>query len=73
LKKSSEKIRNRTLKCLSLLKLKERYMKKELRELEAKIQALRLRMEYWDIFKEDDEVGTALAEVEEELDKFRWK
>ena len=48
-------------------------MKKELRELEAKIQALRLRMEYWDIFKEDDEVGIALAEVEEELDKFRWK
>jgi hypothetical protein len=48
-------------------------MKKELRELEAKILALRLRMEYWDIFKEDDEVGTALAEVEAELDKFRFK
>jgi uncharacterized membrane protein len=72
LKKSSEKIRNRTLKCLSLIK-KERDMKREMKELEAKIQALRLRMEYWEVFQEDDEIGTALAEVEEELDKFRFK
>jgi uncharacterized membrane protein len=72
LKKSSEKIRNRTLKCLSLIK-KERDMKREMKALEAKIQALRLRMEYWEVFQEDDEIGTALAEVEEELDKFRFK
>jgi hypothetical protein len=72
LKKSSEKIRNRTLKCLSLIK-KERDMKREMKALEAKIQALRLRMEYWEVFQEDDEIGIALAEVEEELDKFRFK
>jgi hypothetical protein len=72
LKKSSEKIRNRTLKCLSLIK-KERDMKREMKALEAKIQALRLRMEYWEVFQEDDEIGTALAEVDEELDKFRFK
>ena len=48
-------------------------MKKELRELEAKIKALRLKMEFWECFFQDDEVGQALAEVEEELDKFRWK
>ena len=44
-----------------------------MKALEAKIKALREKMEYWDIFQQDDEVGIALAEVEEELDKFRWK
>ena len=48
-------------------------MKREMKELEAKIKALREKMEYWDCFQQDDEVGQALAEVEEELDKFRWK
>ena len=48
-------------------------MKREMKALEAKIQALRLRMEYWEVFQEDDEIGTALAEVDEELDKFRFK
>lgn len=48
-------------------------MKRELKELEAKIKALRSIMEYWQCFFQDDEVGQALAEVEAELDKFRWK
>ena len=48
-------------------------MKREMKALEAKIKALREKMEYWDCFQQDDEVGRALAEVEEELDKFRWK
>jgi len=48
-------------------------MKKELRELEVKIQALRLRMEFWECFFPDDEIGQALAEVEAELEKFRFK
>ena len=48
-------------------------MKREMKELEAKIKALRAKMEQWECFFQDDEVGTALAEVEEELDKFRWK
>jgi hypothetical protein len=48
-------------------------MKREMKALEAKIKALREKMEYWDIFQQDDEVGQALAEVEEELDAFRWK
>jgi len=48
-------------------------MKREMKELEAKIRALREKMEYWDIFQQDDEVGTALAEVEAELDEFRFK
>ena len=48
-------------------------MKPELRELEAKIKALRSIMEKWECFFQDDEVGIALAEVEAELDKFRFK
>ena len=48
-------------------------MKRELKELEAKIKALRTIMEYWQCFFQDDEVGIALAEVEEELEKFRFK
>ena len=48
-------------------------MKREMKALEAKIKELRLKMEYWDCFQQDDEVGQALAEVEAELDKFRWK
>jgi hypothetical protein len=48
-------------------------MKREMKALEAKIKALREKMEYWDIFQQDDEVGTALAEVEAELDAFRFK
>ena len=48
-------------------------MKREMKELEAKIKELRLKMEYWNCFQQDDEVGQALAEVEAELDKFRWK
>jgi hypothetical protein len=48
-------------------------MKRELKELEAKIKRLRTIMEYWQCFFQDDEVGIALAEVEEELEKFRFK
>lgn len=48
-------------------------MKREMKALEAKIKALREKMEYWDCFFQDDEVGIALAEVEEELDRFRFK
>ena len=48
-------------------------MKPELRELEAKIKALRSIMEKWECFFQDDEVGIALAEVEAELAKFRFK
>ncbi len=44
-----------------------------MKALEAKIRALREKMEYWGIFQQDDEVGTALAEVEAELDEFRFK
>jgi hypothetical protein len=48
-------------------------MKREMKPLEEKIKALRSIMEYWECFFQDDEVGIALAEVESELDKFRWK
>jgi hypothetical protein len=48
-------------------------MKKELRELEAKLKALRDAMERYDVFQQDDEVGQALAEAEAELDKFRFR
>jgi phage shock protein A len=51
----------------------KRDMKREMKELEAKIKALRAKMEQWECFFQDDEVGIALAEVEEELDKFRFK
>ncbi len=45
----------------------------QLKPLEAKIKALREAMELFDIFQQDDEVGLALAEVEAELDKFKFK
>jgi len=48
-------------------------MKRELKALEAKVKALRQAMELFDIFQQDDEVGSALAEVEVELEKFRFK
>jgi hypothetical protein len=48
-------------------------MKKEIRELEARIKELRRLMEFFEIFQQDDEVGQALAEVEAELEKFRFK
>ena len=48
-------------------------MKREMKPLEEKIKALRAIMEQWECFFQDDEVGLALAEVEEELDKFRFK
>jgi len=48
-------------------------MKQELKALEAKVKALRQAMELFDIFQQDDEVGLALAEVEAELDKFKFK
>ena len=48
-------------------------MKPELKPLEAKVKALRQAMELFDIFQQDDEVGSALAEVEAELDKFKFK
>ena len=48
-------------------------MKRELKALEAKVKALRQAMELFDIFQQDDEVGLALAEVEAELEKFRFK
>lgn len=41
-----------------------------MKELEAKIKALRAVMEYWECFFQDDEVGIALAEVEAEFEKF---
>ena len=48
-------------------------MKREMKVLEAKIKELRRVMELFDIFQQDDEVGLALQEVEQELDKFRFK
>ena len=48
-------------------------MKRELKPLELKLKALRQAMELFDIFQQDDEVGSALAEVEAELEKFRFK
>jgi hypothetical protein len=48
-------------------------MKRELKALEAKVKALRQAMELFDIFQQDDEVGSALAEVEAELEKFKFK
>ena len=49
-------------------------MKREMKALEAKIKALREKIEFIDyLLAPDNEVGTALAEVEEELDKFRFK
>jgi hypothetical protein len=48
-------------------------MKAEMKALEAKVKALRQAMELFDIFQQDDEVGSALAEVEAELDKFKFK
>jgi hypothetical protein len=41
-----------------------------MRELEAKLKALRSKMEYWECFFQDDEVGIALAELEAEFEKF---
>ena len=58
---------------LALTDVKERHMKRELKELEAKLKALREAMERYDLFQQDDEVGLALAEVEAELDKFRFR
>ena len=59
---------------MSALKdVKREYMKKEIRELEARIKELRRLMEFFEIFQQDDEVGQALAEVEAELEKFRFK
>ena len=48
-------------------------MKPEMKPLEAKIKTLRNVMEWYQIFQQDDEVGLALAEVEAELDKFKFK
>ena len=48
-------------------------MKREMKVLEAKIKELRRVMELFDIFQQDDEVGLAHQEVEQELDKFRFK
>ena len=53
--------------------VKRKHMKRELKELEAKLKALREVMESWECFVQDDEVGQALAAVEAELEKFRWK
>ena len=47
-------------------------MKKELRELEARLKALRATMEEWQCFQPDDEVDQALKAVEAELETFRW-
>jgi hypothetical protein len=60
--------------AMSALKdVKREHMKKEIRELEARIKELRRLMEFFEIFQQDDEVGQALAEVEAELEKFRFK
>ncbi len=48
-------------------------MKREMKVLEAKIKELRRVMELFDLFQQDDQVGEALQEVEQELDKFRFK
>ena len=48
-------------------------MKREMKVLEAKVRELRRVMELFDLFQQDDEVGLALQEVEQELDKFRFK
>jgi hypothetical protein len=57
---------------LALADVKES-MKKELKELEAKLKALREAMERYDVFQQGDEIGLALAEVEAELDQFRFR
>ena len=48
-------------------------MKREMKVLEAKVKELRRVIELFDLFQQDDEVGLALQEVEQELDKFRFK
>ena len=48
-------------------------MKREMKALDLKIKALRDVMEWYQIFHQDDEVGLALAEVEAELEKFKFK
>ena len=48
-------------------------MKREMKVLETRIKELRRVMELFDLFQQDDEVGLALQEVEQELDKFRFK
>jgi len=48
-------------------------MKREMKVLEAKVKELRRVMELFDLFQQDDEVGLALQEVEQEFDKFRFK
>ena len=48
-------------------------MTKEMKALDLKIKALRDVMEWYQIFQQDDEVGLALAEVEAELEKFKFK
>jgi len=61
-----------SIERLALADVKES-MKKELKELEAKLKALREAMERYDVFQQDDEIGLALAEVEAELDQFRFR
>lgn len=57
-------------------------MKREMKDLESKIKALRnamelastlQQMELASILQQDDVVRLALAKVEDELDKFRFK
>jgi hypothetical protein len=48
-------------------------MNQEMKALDLKIKALRDVMEWYQIFQQDDEVGSALAEVEAELEKFKFK
>ncbi len=48
-------------------------MKAEMKALDLKIKALRDVMEWYQIFQQDDEVGLSLAEVEAELEKFKFK
>lgn len=43
-----------------------------MKELEEKIKELRSKMEYWECFFQDDEVGVALKEVEEALTKIKY-
>ena len=47
-------------------------MKRELKELEARLKALRAAMTEWQCFQPNDAVDQALKAVEAELETFRW-
>ena len=48
-------------------------VREEARKLQASVKELRNIMEFFEIFQQDDEVGTALANVEAQVDMVQYK